>query len=322
MTGESDDRQEDFAAQVEPFRRELLVHCYRMLGSLDEAEDLLQETLLRAWRARDSFQGRASLRTWLYKIATNVCLDALEKRSRRSLPQSRFPPSDPSEPFGPPIAEPVWLEPFPDEWLPDPRTNPEARYAAHESISLAFQVALQVLPARQRAVLVLRDVLSWRAGEVAELLETTTSAVNSMLHRARRSLDGHREVDRASEPPTGLDRQSQDLLEGYVEAWETANVDGLVRPARRGRRTHHAPDTVLVSRTRCRPSCALRYGVRGRRPGPLADQANERERPARAGLLPGRRCNRVVRGHRSPATHRGRVDNRSTGLGDQHLHGP
>ena len=222
----TDEPRDPFAAQAEPYRRELRVHCYRMLGSLEEAEDLVQETMLRAWRSRDSFEGRASQRTWLYKIATNVCLDALAKRGRRSLPAATYPPSDIGAPIAPPIEGAVWLDPFPDQWLPDSRSNPEARYVAHESISLAFQVALQVLPARQRAVLILRDVLDFKASEAARVLDTTVSAVNSMLHRARDALGRHhaRDVGRAAR----LDQASQAVLDRYVDAWELADVDGLV----------------------------------------------------------------------------------------------
>jgi RNA polymerase sigma-70 factor (ECF subfamily) len=197
-----------------------------MLGSLEEAEDLVQETMLRSWRSRDSFQGRASLRTWLYKIATNACLDALVKRGRRSLPVATHPVSEIGAPIAPPIEGPVWLDPFPDRWLPDSGSNPEARYAAHESISLAFQVALQVLPARQRAVLILRDVLDFKASETARVLDTTVSAVNSVLNRARDALGRHHApaVGRAAK----LDQVSQAVLDRYVDAWELADVDGLV----------------------------------------------------------------------------------------------
>ena len=220
--------REGFSALAEVHRRELQVHCYRMVGSLDEAEDLVQETMLRAWRSRDGFEDRASLRTWLYKIATNACLDALEKRSRRSLPQAKYPPANLGEPFAPPVAESAWLEPYPDEWLPDGMGSPEARYTAAESISLAFQVALQALPARQRAVLILRDVLDWRASEVAQVLDTTASAVNSMLHRARETLLRRRSTEWGRGYSTALDKQTRSLLDRYVEAWESANVEMLV----------------------------------------------------------------------------------------------
>ncbi len=216
---------QDFTDLVEPHRKELLVHCYRMVGSLEEAEDLVQETMLRAWRSRGRFEGRSSLRTWLYKIATNACLDAIEKRAKRTLPQTSSSPSDPRGPIEPPPQEPVWLEPYPDGWLPDVSANPEARYSALESISMAFMVALQVLPARQRAVLVLRDVLDWKASEVARLLETTTSAVNSMLHRARTALAARTSP---TPPVSQSDNRVKATLAQYVDAWESADIPGLV----------------------------------------------------------------------------------------------
>jgi RNA polymerase sigma-70 factor (ECF subfamily) len=185
--------------------------------------------MLRAWRSQDKFEGRSSLRTWLYKIATNACFDALDKRSRRGLPQTSYPMTDGNSLPDFPVTDPVWLQPYPDEWLNDVQSNPEARYSTLESVSLAFLVALQTLPARQRAVLILRDVLDWRASEVAELIETTVSSVNSVLHRARvtlsKSYEGGPKHTVASEP---LDAVSKDLLDNYVSAWERADVAGLV----------------------------------------------------------------------------------------------
>jgi RNA polymerase sigma-70 factor, ECF subfamily len=177
-----------FAKLTEPHRRELRVYCYRMLGSLQDAEDLVQETLLRAWRRLDTFEGRASLRAWLYKIATNACLDALRQHSRRGLPPGRVAPADPGSPLLPPVLDQIWLEPFPDAWLAPEDEEPEARFDHHESVTLAFLAALQVLPPRQRAVLILKDVLDWHAAEIAALLELTVPAVNSALHRARSTL--------------------------------------------------------------------------------------------------------------------------------------
>lgn len=225
-----DGNREGFGNLVEPYRRELRVHCYRMVGSLQDAEDLVQETMLRAWQRLETFEGRASFRAWLYKIATNICLDALERRPRRFLPQTNSRAADPSTPKPPPISEPIWLEPFPDELLPETETNPEARYAARESITLAFLTALQVLPARQRAVLILRDVLDWHAGEVGQLLGLTLSAVNSSLYRARVTISKHYratgwETLQASPP----DQATQVLLGRYVHAWENADVEELVR---------------------------------------------------------------------------------------------
>ncbi len=220
--------QHGFSALTEPYRRELQVHCYRILGSLQDAEDLVQETLLRAWRRRDTYQGRASLRAWLYKIATNACLDMLEHRSRRTLPFGLGPESDPGEPLAPPVAEPIWLDPYPTEQLADMDSNPDARFALHESITLAFLVALQTLPPRQRAVLILRDVLDWPVTDIAELLETTLSAVNSALHRARTTLDQtYHQAGPDAVQESVVDEVTRRLLERYVQAWETADIAGL-----------------------------------------------------------------------------------------------
>ena len=222
---------QQFGEQTEPFRRELQVHCYRILGSLHEAEDMVQETMLRAWKRLDTYEGRASFRSWLYKIATNACLDFLDsKRSRRLLPFHNLPASDPSSAIQPPASELTWLEPFPDEWLGDESAlNPETRYTESESISLAFLTALQTLPPRQRAVLILRDVLDFSAAETANILILTVSSVNSALHRARVTLS-NRYQRNASEnlitPP--LDEKTQQLLDHFVQAWESADVAGLV----------------------------------------------------------------------------------------------
>ena len=199
-----------------------------MVGSLEEAEDLVQEAMLRAWRYRSSFRRRASVRTWLYKIATNLCLDVLGRRARRSLPQATHAPSDPRSPVQAPTEEPVWLEPYPDSWLPDASASPEARYTSLESVSLAFMVTLQALPARQRAVLLLREVLDWRATEVAEVIETTVPAVNSMLHRARSKLRHDYGSEHLLSTVGELDSKIQAALDRYVDAWQSDDVSGLV----------------------------------------------------------------------------------------------
>jgi RNA polymerase sigma-70 factor (ECF subfamily) len=218
-----------FGQLVEPYRRELQAHCYRMLGSLHEAEDQVQETLLRAWRRRESYAGRAPLRAWLYKIATNACLDALDRRrARRWMPQERGAAADPSAP-PPPPAETPWLGPFPDDELPDAGPNPEARYSQRESVTLALLAALQGLPPRQRAALILSDVLDWPAREVATLLEVTPGAASSALHRARTTLA--RTYHRRQAPglaASQADSATRQLLERYVQAWEAADVAGLV----------------------------------------------------------------------------------------------
>jgi RNA polymerase sigma-70 factor (ECF subfamily) len=223
--------QHEFGDLTEPYRRELQIHCYRILGSLHDAEDLVQETFLRAWRRLDTFEGRSSFRAWLYKIATNACLDTLDRQRtlRRALPSTARPADDPQARPQPPVAELVWLEPLPDEWLVDPSASPEARYSARESISLAFLAALQLLPPRQRAVLILGDVLDWRASEIAELLEMTTSAVNSALHRARVALARQYHAGgRGSLPSQPADERMRALLDQYVQAWEAADVARLV----------------------------------------------------------------------------------------------
>jgi RNA polymerase sigma-70 factor, ECF subfamily len=222
---------DEFNALTEPHRRELRVHCYRILGSLTEAEDMVQETFLHAWKRLATFQGRSTFRAWLYKIATNACLDALDKRrTRRLLPVNAAPAADPHAPILPPSAEISWLEPFPDEWLVDPgATNPESHYSAYESVSLAFLAALQTLPPRQRAVLILGDVLDWSAQEMADLLGTSLSAVASALHRARvtmaASYHGHAPEERSTLP---ADMHTREMLDRYMRAWQTADVDGLV----------------------------------------------------------------------------------------------
>jgi RNA polymerase sigma-70 factor (ECF subfamily) len=214
-----------------------------MLGSLQDAEDQVQETLLRAWRRLETYEGRAPFRAWLYKIATNACLDTLGRRTGRVLPQSLRPASDPGEPILPPILDPIWLEPFPDELLAPQESTPEARYDSHESIRLAFQIALQALAPRQRAILLLCDVLGWSASEAAEFAGATVPAVNSLLHRARVKLETRLAAPRLERKPIAQADEfwipSQDskgiqneragrLLERYVSAWETADVEGIV----------------------------------------------------------------------------------------------
>jgi RNA polymerase sigma-70 factor (ECF subfamily) len=213
-----------FQRLIEPYQRELLVHCYRILGSWEDAEDIVQETWLRAWRRLDSFAERASLRAWLYKIATHAALDVLGSRRRRHLPALSHAPATPGDPWPAPLHESFWLEPLPDTLVDESLAfNPEARYEARESVTLAFLAALQRLPGRQRAVLILRDVLGWHAGEVAELLNTTVAAANSALQRARATMQQYH-----SRPAPPADTPTAALLARYVAAWEAADAKALV----------------------------------------------------------------------------------------------
>ncbi len=220
-----------FAELVEPHRRPLNAHCYRMLGSIHDAEDAVQETLLRAWRNLSSFQARSSLRSWLYKIATNVCLRAIERRPTRVLPIDYAAPGDPHGPLGEPLLESAWLEPYPDAQLgiDDALAGPEARYEQRESIELAFIAALQHLSARQRAVLILRDVLGFSGAEVAETLDATPASVYSALQRAHATLDLRR-PDRTQQATLGSlsDEQLRGIVGRYVEAWGRGDVDTIV----------------------------------------------------------------------------------------------
>ena len=228
------DSAEAFGARTIPFRRELIVHAYRMLGSIDDAEDAVQEALTRAWRGRRTFQRSISIRAWLYRITTNTCLDMIERRRR-----------------APSLIHDDGIGPIPDDVLGDASAEPEARYDAYESVSLAFLTALQLLPPRQRAVLILRDVLAWQAVEVGELLEISVSAANSALHRARTTIS--RQYDRPNRTverlpaaePGGL----RALLERYVRAWETADVAGLVALLREDAVVSMPPALLMRGRT-------------------------------------------------------------------------
>ena len=204
------------------------MHCYRFFGSLDEAEDALQETWLRAWRRISSLKDQSALRAWLYKIATNVSLDMLDRHQARSLPILAYPPADPQSPLPSPILDPIWIDPLPDEYLDWHSLNPEARIELHESVNLAFLTVLQLLPGRQRAVLILRDVLGWKAAEVAELLNISVPTVNSALQRARSTLKKHPQKAVSGRRPSTSDKQTETLLDRYIQAWETADATGLV----------------------------------------------------------------------------------------------
>jgi RNA polymerase sigma-70 factor (ECF subfamily) len=217
---------EDFVQLTDRYRRELLAHCYRMLGSVHDAEDLVQETYLRAWRSYHGFEGRSSLRTWLYSIATNACLNALESRSRRPLPTGLGNPSaDPADPLVEQTEVP-WLEPVPDGMVGVSASDPAAIVVSRESVRLALVAALQHLPPRQRAVLVLRDVLKLRAAEVAEMLDISTAAVNSVLQRARAQLDQAGLTEDDIIEPTEPDQR--ELLDRYVRALVDKDIPTIV----------------------------------------------------------------------------------------------
>jgi RNA polymerase sigma-70 factor (ECF subfamily) len=225
-----------FGQLIDPYRRELHVHCYRILGSVQDAEDALQETLLAAWRSLDGFEGRASVRTWLYRVATSRCLNALRSGSRRPRTGGAPPGLDPPPGLDLPrhngLGEVTWLEPYPDlllEGLADTAPGPEACYEAREAISLAFLTALQLLPPRQRAVLILRDVLGFRASEVAGMLDSTEESVTSALKRARAATARRHPPSAAQEPPPPPDSASEkELIARLTRAYETGDVDDVV----------------------------------------------------------------------------------------------
>ncbi len=220
-----------FEELVEPHRGALHAHCYRMLGSVHDAEDVLQETLLRAWRALGRFEGRSSLRSWLYTIATNACLDVLARRPKRVLPMDHAPASDPELGPGEPVVERIWIEPYPDErmGLEDGLAGPDARYEQREAVELAFVAALQHLPPNQRAALLLRDVLGFSAREAAQALDASVASVNSALQRARATV-AERLPERSQQATLRElgDERIRDLVERYMEAWERDDVDTVV----------------------------------------------------------------------------------------------
>jgi RNA polymerase sigma-70 factor (TIGR02960 family) len=229
-----------FQALIEPYRSELHAHCYRMLGSSHDADDALQDALLRAWRGMPRFEGRSSMRTWLYRIATNSCLRLIERRPRRVLPIDYGAPADPHDRPAAPLVESVWIEPYPDAAVADGLAAPDARYEQRESVELAFVAALQHLPARQRAVLILRDVLGFSGAEVAEALQTTPKAVYSALQRAHRTIDERLPEHGQQQTLRALgDARVRELVERYVDAWEAV--------ARRSRLTHANGQLAVAS---------------------------------------------------------------------------
>jgi RNA polymerase sigma-70 factor (ECF subfamily) len=223
--------EQAFGELVESYRRELHAHCYRMLGSPYDADDALQETLLRAWRGLARFEAGRPLRPWLYRIATNVCLDAIAKRPKRVLPVDYGPPAGDGEGPGEPVVELVWLEPYPDETvgLESGLAAPDARYEQRESLELAFVAALQHLPAKQRAVLILREVLGFSAREVAESLQTTVASVNSAMQRARKTVEERLPPRSQQQTLRELgDSRLSELVRAYVAAWESRDIDAMV----------------------------------------------------------------------------------------------
>jgi RNA polymerase sigma-70 factor (ECF subfamily) len=225
----------DLDAAIDALRHDIVLHCYRFLGSIAEAEEAAQETALRAWRGRAAFRGDASVRTWLHRIATRVCLDILRQRTGRRLPPDVTPPTmDATRPPDPPATEIAWLEPLPDMYIADVTADPAARYDVRESVSLAFIAALQVLPPRQRAVLLLRDVLGLSARETAAALDQSVGATNSALHRARSALrtTHHRTGREAVAAAIPSEPVTRKLLDAYVRAWAADDVDGLLATMR------------------------------------------------------------------------------------------
>ena len=219
------DPSESLSQRLEQYRVELTAYCYRMLGSAFEAEDAVQDTLVRAWRNFDRFEGRSAVRSWLYRIATNVCLDMLGSRQRRARPMDLNPARSADSPLGMPLAESAWLEPIPDGQVLPSGGDPAELTIQKDTVRLAFVAALQHLPPKQRAVLILREVLQWQAAEVAELLDTSVASVNSALQRARATLAA-KQVD-AGAPPEPMDDAQQALLARYVDAFERYDMDSL-----------------------------------------------------------------------------------------------
>src|SRR5918997_1239799 len=218
-----------FAALIEPYQRELHAHCYRMLGSVYDADDAMQDATLRAWKALRRFEGRSSLRSWLYTIATNTCLTQIQRRPKRVLPVDYGPSTDPFEGPGQPVTETIWIEPYPDTDLEDGLAGPDARYEQRESIELAFLAALQHLPASQRAVLILREVLGFSAKEVAEAVETSVASVNSALQRARASIEQRTPAQSQQATLRAIDDDElRQVVDAYVDAWERNDVDAVV----------------------------------------------------------------------------------------------
>jgi RNA polymerase sigma-70 factor, ECF subfamily len=221
--------EEAFGRLVEPYHRELHAHCYRMLGSAHDADDALQDALLGAWRGLAKFERRSSLRSWLYRITTNACLDVISRRPKRVLPIDHGPAAGPDDDLGEPLTESVWIEPYADGRIEDGHAAPDARYERRESVELAFIAALQHLPATQRAALILRDVLGFSAREAAEALDTTVASVNGALRRARKAVTERlpRQSQQATLRALG-DDGIREVVERYIDAWERGDVDAIL----------------------------------------------------------------------------------------------
>jgi RNA polymerase sigma-70 factor, ECF subfamily len=275
---------DDLDATIEAHRHDVVLLCYRFLGSIAEAEEAAQETALRAWRGRAAFRGQSSVRTWLHRIATRVCLDMLRHRSGRRLPQAVGPATtERGVPPAPPSREMAWLEPLPEIYVVDAASDPAARYDLRESVSLAFIAALQVLPPRQRAVLLLRDVLGWSARETAVALDQSVAATNSSLHRARAALrTTHHQTGREAVPAVPPSEPvTRRLLDAYVRAWAADDVDGLLETMREDVRLAMPPTTTWFDR-KSTVEAALREQIFG----PLRPVAGYAVRPTRANGQP------------------------------------
>jgi len=223
--------EDAFGRLVGPYRRELHAHCYQMLGSVPDAEDALQDALLGAWKGLARFEGRSSLRSWLHTIATNACLKAIQRRPKRVLPIDYGPASDPHDPPADPLIESVWVDPYPDEHLfvEDHPATPDVRYEQRESVELAFIAALQHLPPRQRAVLIMRDVLGFSPRETADALDTKSTSVDSVLQRAHKTVDARLPDQSQQAALSSLgDTELREIVDGYMEAWERGDIDSLV----------------------------------------------------------------------------------------------
>ena len=261
--------EQAFAALTDPYRRQLQLHCYRILGSVQDAEDVVQETLLSAWRALDSFEERSTIRTWLYRIATNRSLNMLRDSARRPADRTGAQALPFAAPEPTRYGEALWLEPYPDELLegvPDAAPGPEARYEAREAVTLAFLTALHRLPPRQRAVLVLRDVLGYSAAEVADMLDTTQTSVNSALIRARDRVE-ERRPDARHRAPLPSSREEQELVTRFVDAFERGDVEPIVVLLTQDARLTMPPEPgEYQGHEAIRRSMAYGFGVRWARP--------------------------------------------------------